>query len=278
MTRRTVGRVSSLVLLVACAAVIWQLAVPASGAGPVLTLRVSSGAADTVNSGTPLLFDVVLTGRRDGVTRVGGIFRSWDRLISLQTEDGAALGDVAPLRARWSRVRGGAAGFEIQSGYSTTAIVSRDRVHTLLLEAAPNATAAMPAGSYRIRAVLSAPFWMLGRWRGTVRSQPVAVDVRRVDPSLEARRIADVAAFHLRHGRFRDAQPLAAELLELRPAAAGPLILAGDVDAGLGLWSEALSRYREALALSPRTREEPDALLHRISQAHRHLAQPTTRR
>jgi tetratricopeptide (TPR) repeat protein len=119
---------------------------------------------------------------------------------------------------------------------------------------------------------------MLGRWRGTVRPQPVAVDVRRVDPSLEARRIADVAAFHLRHGRFRDAQPLAAELLELRPAAAGPLILAGDVDAGLGLWSEALSRYREALALSPRTREEPDALLHRISQAHRHLAQPTTRR
>jgi tetratricopeptide (TPR) repeat protein len=277
VTRRTVVAASSLVVL-AGAAVIWQLAVPASGAGPLLTLRVSSGTTDTVNRGTPLLFEVVLTGRRDGVIRVGGIFRSWDRLISLQTEEGAALGHVAPLRARWSRVRGGPAGYQIQSGQSPTAIVSRDRVHTLLLEGAPDATAAMPAGSYRIRAILGAPFWMLGRWRGTVRSQPVAIDLRSADPALEARRLADVAAFHLRHGRFRDAQPLATELLKLRPTAAGPLILAGDVDAGLGLWSEALSRYREALALSPRTREEPDALLDRISQAHRHLGQPTTRR
>ena len=277
MTRRTVVAVSSLVVL-AGVAVIWQLAVPAFGAGPVLTLRVSSGTTETVNSGTPLLFEVVLTGRRDGVIRVGGIFRSWDRLISLQTEDGATLGHVATLRARWSLIRGGPAGFEIQSGDSPTANVSRARVHTLLLEAAPDATAAMPAGSYRIRAVLVAPFWMLGSWRGEVRSQPVAIDLRRDDPVLEARRLADVAAFHLRHGRFRDAQPLATELLKFRPTAAGPLILAGDVDAGLGLWSEALSRYREALALSPQTREEPDALLVRISQARRHLGKISTRR
>jgi len=277
VTRRTVVAVSSLVVL-AGAALIWQLAGPASGTGPVLTLRVSSGMTDTVNTGTPLLFEVVLTGRRDGVIRVGGSFRSWDRLISLETEDGTTLAHVVPLRARWSMVRGGPAGVEVQSGQSPTAVVSSERVHTLQLEADPDAMGSRPAGSYRIQAVLGAPFWMLGRWRGTVRSQPVTIDLRRADPALEARRLADVAAFHMRHGRFRDAQPLAAELLKLRPAAAGPLILAGDVEAGLELWSEALSHYREALALSPRTREEPDALLDRISHTHRRLGQTATRK
>lgn len=277
--RRVVLALSVAVVLIAgvVGVAVWR--VPREpAASPVLTLLVNRAPQATVARGTPLVFDAYLSATRTGHSiRIGSGSRPWHRLIRLeQAEAGKALSwDVTEIAARSTRYSRNAAGRPTITPESAgvAELQALNHVHTLTLGVTPEAAALIPAGTYRVRAVVEAPFWPPWRWRGRVTSAPVTITVQESSASpagglgddLQTRRLAESAAFYLRVKRFADAQRVASELLKLQPRSAHAYILLGEALEGLGHDREALQAYGYALPLLPKTYEEPRSLLDRIS-------------
>lgn len=281
MTRRkvlpTVG-VAVLLITAAAAFVFWRFP-RQSTASPVLTLLVNRAPQTTVWRGAPLVFDVFLSATKGGrAIRVGSGSRPWHRLISFeQAEGGEALAwpvvHMAERSTRYGRDDTGRPTATQNSG-AVADLEGVSYVHALTLGVAPEAAALVAAGTYRVRAIVDAPFWPPWRWRGRVRSTPVTITVQEpgVAPAggssgdLQVLRLRDSAAFYVQVKRFADAQRAATELLKLQPRSAEAYILLGEALEGLGQDREALRAYEYALSLVPETYEEPRYLMDRMSK------------
>jgi hypothetical protein len=243
---------------------------------PGLTLLVNMRTRVEVTPGTPLVFDLSIgSGPSSPAFTVGSRWGAWHTLLRL--EEAAANGPVPWVLTLVGPPRSLHMGLdsarrpEVTTDASLVARLEGGRhLHSVTLAAAPDVTARIPPGTYRLRAVLETPFWLRWGWRGRVESAPATVVV--IDPPtagekrehLEAQRLARAAEFHLDTGRFADAHQAAAELVRLRPNESRSYILLGDASAGLNLRQEALDAYRHAMALLPRSYEEPTLLFERM--------------
>jgi hypothetical protein len=238
---------------------------------------VNGAARVELTPGTPLVLEVSLgSGPRDPARSVGSRLRPWHALIRLVAADGGA----PPWRVeRMGEPRSLAvlpdAENRLQVGAETGPVARLEagrRVHTVGFAAGPEATAALPPGEYRLRAVVETPFWLRWGWHGRAVSGEVVVAVR--DPTqafprravLEAERAARSAGYHVRAGRGDDALRSAQELLALEPERARSHAVLGDALAISERRPEALAAYRRALALLPPSYEEPVGLVRRIEE------------
>ena len=146
------------------------------------------------------------------------------------------------------------------------------QVYTVSTIASPQAMADVRPGAYRVRAVLETPPWILWGWRGRRVSPPVTIVVRDASKSgykrqtLETQRISLAADFYIAAARFVEAEQAVRELLAIEPRRAHAHMLLGDALVGLERQNEALAAYRRAIALLPRSNEEPTLLLNRIRE------------
>jgi tetratricopeptide (TPR) repeat protein len=149
-------------------------------------------------------------------------------------------------------------------------------VHIMTEAAAPEDTVNLQPGTYRVRAVLETPFWMFWGWRGRVASAPVTIVV--VDPSktgdrrnaLETQRLMRAGDFYIGVARFEEAARAAREVVKSEPNQIEAHILLGDALVGLERRQEALAAYHRALALVPRSYEQPTLLYERIQSVLHH--------
>lgn len=82
--------------------------------------------------------------------------------------------------------------------------------------------------------------------------------------SLESERLAGTTRYYLSAGRSAEALRFAQELATLEPERARSHVLLGDALALQGRTKEALSAYRRAMKLVPRSYDEPELLRQRI--------------
>lgn len=245
-------------------------------ATPVLTLLVNRQGAAVLAQGTPVVFDVYLTGTRRGrQTRIGSSASPWHRLVLLEHVETkellpwrtTVLG--APRATEYGFAEGRPA--VTQHDASAARIGGVGRVQKVTIAVAPEDSAPIAPGVYHVRAVLETPFWEFRGWRGLVASAPVTLTIAAgpggSDPSLEAARLTESARFYLSAQRFDDAHRAASELLQREPESADAYILIGDALAGSGRNREALEAYWSASRLIPKRYEQPAALRERISRS-----------
>jgi hypothetical protein len=272
------GRVVVVATIVVLCAGAWWLWPDSRSAPnrPGLTLLVNARSRIELTPGTPLELELSLgSSRSSSGFDVGSRFRPWNEFVRVEAIAGEAtmpfrLVRVGPPRSVHvlRKIDGSPT---VTEDSRAVAHLERGRhVHTVTFVAAPEQTAAAHPGTYRMRGVLDVPRWMPSGWRGRAVSPLVTVVV--VDPSkagqqseqLEAERLARTSAFYLNAGRFGDALDMATKLAALRPRESRSFTLLGDAAAGLNRLTEALEAYRRAMALLPRSYEEPTMLLQRI--------------
>jgi len=246
-------------------------------AGParagMLALRVDSGRRVELLPGTALVFDVYLAGSKGAapvtVGRPGAPWHSLVRLVDDSTRRPLAWA-VAPLGSPGSvAFSSPAGGLEVSGEAGDVATLDHDHVHHLVLAASPEAMSAAAPGTYGVRAILQGD--------SRLESAPVEVVVGTAGDSavrdrLERERVASSAEFYLEARRFEEARRSSEDLTAREPKNPGAWMLLGDALDGLGKPRDALAAYRRALAVSPRTYEEPTLLYRRISAMWRKLA------
>ena len=230
----------------------------------MLTLPVQSDRRVEILPGTPLVFVRALSGAKGmAPSRVGSADRPWHSLVRLiGQQPGQPLPfAVSPLGSpRSVAISAGEGELKVTEASADEAVLDADHVHRVGLAASPEAMSGVAPGTYGVRALL------LGE--SPLESAPVTIVVREKAPGrdgLERERIARSAEFYLQAKRFEDARRLAQELSSRQPKNPGAWMLAGDALAGLGRPREALAAYRRALAVSPRTYEEPTLLYERMA-------------
>lgn len=257
--------------------VIWSRAHQA--ARPGLTVLVNHRPRIEILPGTPLVFQLSLGSSASSESfRVGSRLRPWHTLLRLEGTDrsGGRLSwpmsrvgsprSIHVIREPNGRPRMN------EEASSVARLEAGRRVHTVILAAGPDATAAIAPGTYRFRAVLETPYWLFWGWSGRAVSSAITIVVR--DPAqagtkaeeLETTRLALTVAFYLNEGRSADAHRVATSLTSLRPKDSRSYVLLGDALAGMRRQQDALRAYRTAMALLPPLHEEPTLLLDRISQ------------
>ncbi|PYR72891.1 MAG: hypothetical protein DMF86_22145 [Acidobacteria bacterium] len=243
------------------------------GPQPALSLNVNGNRRIEVLPSTPLLFAVSLTNRSDQEVTIGGRLGSWASRVRLtQAETGAALSwSVAPLGRPETIVitanGGGAPGIDVET--SGAAVVRSGRVSRMILAASPEAMAGARPGTYVMRAELEQGGLMPWGWRGHLVSAPVTIVVREADrtsnrEALEGARSAMSTHYFLAADRPEDARRAALDWSQRDPKNPVPLMLLGDAVAALGRPRAALTIYRAALKVSPRSYEPPALLYDRI--------------
>jgi len=239
----------------------------------VLTLSVQLDRRVEVVAGTPIVFDVYLTtGKSAPSLSIGRTAEPWHSLVRLVDDSsGKPLGwALAPLGSPRSIAFAAEQG-EAKAMDSTgnVAVVDYDHVHHLVLAASPEATKDLVPGTYAVRALIEGD--------SRLESAPVTVVVRGAGEAaggdrLERERMAQSAQFYLLAKRFEDARRISGELAAREPKNCGAWMLLGDALDGLGKPREALAVYRRALAVSPRTYEEPTLLYERMAAMRQKLA------
>lgn len=272
--RRVVLAIAGTTMMVALAAIGWLVSLPQTSARAGLTLMVNLRPRAEVLPGTPLVFDLSISGSPSGPAfDLGSRWRPWHTLVWVEDAGGGpSLPSIPPGAPRSLSLVADAAGRQsLLEDTSPVAHFDGSRhVHAVTFTLGPDATAAMQPGTFRFRAVLETPLWLRWGWTGRVVSAPVTVVI--VDSSqagerreeLDVQRLALLAGFHTTAGRFGDAHQSATQLARLRPTEVRSHVLLGDTLAGLNRYTEALDAYRRAMALLPRSYEEPTVLLQRI--------------
>jgi hypothetical protein len=239
-----------------------------------LTLRVNFQERTEVLPGTPLVFEVALTGSPSSTGfDVGSRLRPWHELIHLEDPHGRLSWPLTSLGVPRSmaivRQPDGRPNVATYSG-PVARLESGRHVHVTTMAAIPDITAALRPGVYRVRAVLETPFWLRWGWRGRVTSPPVTIIVRDSGASgqqtaaLEYERLRRSAALHLSLERFDAAERAARQLVARKTRDAEAHLLLGDALAGLNRRREALTEYRRALSVAGPTYDEPSALFERM--------------
>ena len=268
-------------VLVTVAGLAWWFAVgrrpEASAVRPGVTLLVNLERKLVITPGTPLVIEVSLSSAPSApALSIGGWWRPWHEYVHLEdpTTAQAAPWPLQFVSATSSALESVADGSRVISATGRIAHLEGGRqVHTVTLVAPPAAMAQTPPGLYRLRAVVQIPPWHFGGWRGRAVSTPVTIVVRARDDgkegmqTLEKQRLTYAAKYHLSVGQPTEARRVAEELLALGTNDAATLILLGDTFAAENQPNRALVEYRRALALLPRSYEEPTLLLERIARA-----------
>jgi hypothetical protein len=239
----------------------------------VLTLRVNRAASARIVAGTPLTFEIFLTGTAAGGSiRVGGLGAPWYRLITLEAAGGAAalpwpLVAVGPPRSTvYAR--------DTQDRPIVTSLPARtaamiqglSAVHVVTLGVSPEDSARTPVGSYRLLARLSRPWWMFWSRHGTIVSAPVTIEVSSGGNGVDVReRRRETAAFYLAAGRHAEAQQSALAWLQAEPDSSDAYAILGEAREAQGDSIAAMDAYRRALRLRAPSREPPEYLEHRLS-------------
>jgi hypothetical protein len=159
-----------------------------------------------------------------------------------------------------------ASGITVRREVLASAPLDGTYVHTVSFVVSPEGTATLTPGRHEVRAVLEAPFWLIGSWRGRVSSAAAVVEIRSADPSLEQTRMAASISYYVERGRYSEARPLVEQLVARAPESSGPQVLLGRVLEGLGDRQGAVDAYTRALRRTPRTYEEPADLIDRIAR------------
>ena len=279
MTRRNILVAGT--ILAAVAGLGWWFAagssLEASAVRPGVTLLVNLERKLVITPGTPLQMEVSLTSAPSapGVS-LGARWRPWHAYVRLED---AATGDAAPwalqfVSATSTALEPGADGSQITSTTSPVAHLERGRqVHTVSYVAAPTVTEQARPGVYRLRAVLQIPRWHVWGWRGQAVSSLVTITVMSRDDGkegiaeLEKQRVRYSAKYYLSAGQIADARRATEELLARGTGDPATHVLLGDVFVAENQADRALAEYRRALALLPRSNEEPTFLLERIARA-----------
>lgn len=243
---------------------------------PGVTVRVNMERRLVITPGTPLQIEVSL-GSAPGAPgfRMGGRWRPWHEYVHLE-DPTTGRGAPWPLQVVSATSFAIERGPEGSRGISTTGRVAHleggHQVHTVTLVAAPAGTAQAAPGLYRFRAVVQIPAWHLGGWRGRAVSAPVTITVRARDDGkegiedLEKQRLRYASKYYLSVGQVAEATRAAKELLARGTDDPATHILLGDVLLADNHFGESLAEYRRALALLPRSYEEPTLLLERIAR------------
>lgn len=261
-------------LLLSCAgaawlAMSWRAGAPA--AEPVLTVSVNGADAVDVTPGTPLIFELTLRGERRGRVSVGSSFRPWHEMMRLEDGDGRPLPWPVSQHGEPKAVAVSIDGGDPRISTVVDAVADLEwqrSTYTVTLAAAPDHTQSL-SGTTRVLAVLDAPWWTWSGWSGRVTSRPVAVNVppdAADRGELRLARLALSAEFFLGRQEFEKARAAGEELTRLIPDRAGAHVLHGDALAGLERRDEALTAYRRALDVGPRSYEEPALLLDRMAR------------
>jgi hypothetical protein len=275
-TRRVLFGASALVVTLAIGAswLIWRRSGPPA-AHPGLTLLVNLHPHVEITPGTPLLFEVSVGSSPSAPGfDIGSRWRPWHSLVRLEPADGSAIPwrtaqAGVPRSVHMRRAADGSP--EVTEDAPVVAHLEAGRdVHIVTFAARPGDTASIKPGTYGLRAVLQTPWWLRWGWTGRAVSGAVTVLVR--DPSqaddrtqaLEAERLARTADFYVNVGQYAEAHKAAISLVASRPKESRSHILVGDALAGLDRRQEALDAYRRAMALLPRSYEEPTLLTERI--------------
>lgn len=278
MTVRRIMIWAAVVIMAAALSSVAWLTLRAPSANPAarpgLTLLVNLRPHVEMTPGTPVVVELSLGSSPSAPSLdVGSRWRPWHSLVRLEEVGGDGVS--WPLTRRSSRsvhiVRDTNGRPSVTVDTTAVAHLEAGRhVHTVTFGAAPDETAGLKPGTYRFRAVLETPFWMLWGWKGRAVSGAATIVV--VDPSragkksqqLESQRLAGAADFYVKASRFADAHRLATALTRLMPNETRSYMLLGDAAAGLDRPQEALNAYRRALALRRPSYEEPTLLYERI--------------
>jgi len=243
---------------------------------PGVTLLVNHSTRVEVAPGAPLLFEISISdGPNDPPLQIGSRWRAWHRLVRLERLGGDELppwrlqpvGEPRSLKVE--RDSEGRSSLSTPSG-AIAQLGGGRSVHTVAFSASPEETTSVAPGDYLVRAVLETPFWLRWGWHGRTISAPARVTVRRPASgpeqvrSLESERLAGATRHYLSAGRSAEALRFAQELATLEPERARSHVLLGDALALQRSTKEALSAYRRAMKLVPRSYDEPEPLRQRI--------------
>jgi hypothetical protein len=255
------------------AVVIWNFARPAPSE-PVVTLRVNRSPAADVAAGAPVTFELFLTGTHAGrEIAIGSWLMPWHCLVHFEEADtGRSLRwDLerlgAPRSTQYSRRSDG--GVTASSVSSRTARVrGLSVVHAAAWAVAPEDSLDITPGKFLVRAVVETPWWWPASfgWRGRSASAAVQVTVRAAQPGAwDERQAQNASEFYLSARRFQDAERVALEWTRRSAKSANAFAAFAQSLEGLGRDAEALTAYRTALQLVPKSPEEPRYLLDRLS-------------
>lgn len=251
--------------------VFWRSRQSASGAQPVLTLLVNGSESVEVAPGTPLIFELTLSGERRGKVAVGSTRRPWYSLMRLRDGEGRALAWPVVSHREPRAISLNFDGGPPRISTTVTAVADLDwqqSEYTAWLAVSPD-DAKHLSGTTRVYATLEVPWWAWASSRGEVRSPSVVIrapadaGTRR---DLKLQKLRGSTEFFLAHRRFDRAYAASNELAQLEPGNATAHILNGDALAGMNRRTEALDAYRRALTLSRTSYEEPTVLLERIAR------------
>ncbi len=229
-----------------------------------LTLQIESRRRVEVLPGTPIIFDVYLAAPKGApAAELGRAGRPWRSQLRL-------IDDRSHKPLSWATVV-----LDSRPGGSPKvadmAVVDFDHIQHIVLATSPETMRAVAPGTYGVRAALEA-----SSQRGGVESPSVTVVVREAGATLdrdrlERDRVVSSAEFYLETKRFEEARRLVEDLVSREPRNPGAWMRLGDALDGLGKPREALNVYRRALAVSPRTYEEPTLLYERMGAMRRKL-------
>jgi hypothetical protein len=259
--------------IVIVAVVIWASARPVP-VEAVVTLRVNRSPAADVAAGTPVTFELFLTGTHAGrEIAIGSWLMPWHRLVHFQVmETGRSLPwDLerlgVPRSTRYSRRSDGGVTASSESSRSAR-VQGLTVVHAAAWAVAPEDSLDITPGTYLVRAIVETPWWWPASfgWRGRAASAPVQVTVRAAQPGAwDERQAQDATEFYLSARRFPDAERVALEWTRRSAKNANAFAAFAQSLEGLGRDAEALAAYRTALQLVPKSPEEPRYLLDRLS-------------
>ncbi len=242
-------------------------------ARPALSLNLKFPLQRAVMPGTPVAFEITLSGLSEGPAfSVGNRWSAWADLINVTLRRGGAPVAVEVIRTgkpsdfRVARDPKRASSVEAQGGGRAT-IHGRDYFHVISLAIAPDASARLATGRYSITAALATPWWQVRGWRGRVEAAAVTLDVAEQSDALIRQRLSTTASYWLQTGQPASAERAARELVAFVPASSEAHILLGDALMRQGKKMEAWSAFSEALSLveAPSASEPPSRVFERMA-------------
>jgi hypothetical protein len=239
---------------------------------PVVTVNLVIPSKHVVAAGTPVAFEVSLSGLADAPPiSVGNRWSPWPDLIdvTIRGSDEATRIEVVrsgtPSGIHLRRDdRNGWAIERLNGGRAR--IHGREYVHTMRLTIPPEVSARLAAGRYSIAATLATRWWDIGGWRGRIESAPVTFEVVAESPAHVRERLASTAAYWLQASDAAKAERAARELLSAHPTDIHGHMLLGDALAHQGRKMDALDAYSVALGLAESVggREPPVHIFNRM--------------
>jgi hypothetical protein len=271
MSRRLIS--GALVVMIALVLGLLTLRTRAGGGTPVLTLHTAGGSRTTIGAGTPLSLEIFVNGTRDAAgPSIGGWLRPWHQLIHIEASRdnqpiSLPLVETSRPHVREFVLAAGDRPPTIRDGTARTAALDGlRRVYRAGLAASPEATSQLPAGTYRLTAVLRVPRWQFWGWRGRAESHPLIIEVIGTEPAPQ--RLAATARFFFETRQFEEAARAAREWGALDTESARARMILGDALFEIGQRQPAREAYENALDIANARpgKERPSPILDRLDR------------